>query len=545
MTAPLRIALVGPTGAGKSTVGAALAARLGLRFVDLDAWIETTRGLRIAEIFARDGEAAFRTIESEALAHCLDTPGIVLATGGGVVLSDANRTRLQAADAVVHLDAGIDDQLDRLRDATDRPLLASPDRRAVLTRMATEREPLYAQVAHVRIDTRGLSPDDVVEAVLRHVGADVAHARVAARLDVASPAGPYPIHVGDGLATSGAELAGAVRGRHALLVTDANVAALHAASVEAAVRKHRPGLVLARHVLPPGESEKTLDRWGEVIDALAALGATRDAAVIALGGGVVGDLAGFAAACWMRGIDVVQVPTTLLAMVDSSVGGKTAVDLPAGKNLVGAFHPPRAVVADTALLATLPDRELRAGIAEIVKYGAIFDAAFLDWLESHADALLARDPAALADAVLRSCRYKADVVARDPFERGDRALLNFGHTFGHAIEAEQGYAAGDGGLVHGEAVAVGMVLAARLSATLGRAGSGDAERLETLLARFGLPTRVPAGLSAEALLGRMRLDKKADAAGLRFILWDGAGHGRIVRDVPDAAVLDVLRATRA
>ncbi|WP_460834706.1 3-dehydroquinate synthase [Lysobacter humi (ex Lee et al. 2017)] len=361
------------------------------------------------------------------------------------------------------------------------------------------------------------------------------------RLDVDSPRGPYPIHVGAGLLRDGAALREAIRGRHVMVVTDSNVARVALPVVEASLRR-LPSASLAVHVLPPGEAEKTLDRWREVIDALAALGATRDATIVALGGGVVGDLAGFAAASWMRGIDVVQVPTTLLAMVDSSVGGKTAVDLPAGKNLVGAFHPPAAVIADTASLATLPPRELRAGLAEVVKYGAILDATFLDHIEANAGALLAGEPDAIAGAVLRSCRFKAEVVARDPFERGDRALLNFGHTFGHAIEAEQGYAAAGDGLVHGEAVAVGMVLAARLSGALGLAPVADATRLEALLHRLGLPTRVPAGLAPEALLARMRLDKKADAAGLRFVLWDGAGHGRVVRDVDEARVLEVLGA---
>ncbi|HEY0822755.1 MAG TPA: 3-dehydroquinate synthase, partial [Ramlibacter sp.] len=260
--------------------------------------------------------------------------------------------------------------------------------------------------------------------------------------------------------------------------------------------------------------------------------------VFALGGGVVGDLAGFAAACWMRGIDVVQLPTTLLAMVDSSVGGKTAVDLPQGKNLVGAFHPPRAVFADTATLRTLPERELRAGLAEVVKYGAIGDAAFLAWLERHADALLAREDAALCEAIERSCAHKAAIVERDLFEHGERALLNFGHTFAHAIEAEQGY----GGLNHGEAVAVGMVLAARMSAAQGLAPEADAARLAALLARLGLPIRPPEALDADALLARMRLDKKAQATGLRFILWDGVGRARVVAGVEEAAVLAVLRA---
>ena len=352
---------------------------------------------------------------------------------------------------------------------------------------------------------------------------------------------PYPIHIGADLLEDGALLAASLRGGHALIVSDANVAPLYAPRVEAALQATRPDLLLARFVMPAGEDHKTLASFSEVLDALVALGATRDASVIALGGGVVGDLAGFAAACWMRGIDVLQLPTTLLAMVDSSVGGKTAVDLPAGKNLVGAFHPPRAVIADTRALRTLPDRELRAGLAEVVKYGAVFDAGFLEWLEKNADALLARDDAALAEAITRSCAYKAAVVARDPFEHGERALLNFGHTFGHAIEAEQGYAgSGRDSLNHGEAVAVGMVLAARLASTLGLAPIGDAERLRVLLQRFGLPTGLPVGLQPTALLARMRLDKKAGAQGLRFVLWDGAGAARIVPAVADADVLAVL-----
>ncbi|HHW4681498.1 MAG TPA: 3-dehydroquinate synthase family protein, partial [Xylella taiwanensis] len=219
-----------------------------------------------------------------------------------------------------------------------------------------------------------------------------------------------------------------------------------------------------------GETSKTLENFGAAITALAELGATRDACVFALGGGVVGDLAGFTAACWMRGIDYVQVPTTLLAMVDSSVGGKTAVDIPQGKNMVGAFHPPRAVIADTNTLATLPPRELRAGLSEVIKYGAIRDPVFFRWLQTEREALLARAPATLAQAIARSCEHKADIVGRDPLEKGERVLLNLGHTFGHAIETEQGYSTqGSNNLNHGEAVAVGMVLAARLSTALGLA----------------------------------------------------------------------------
>lgn len=352
---------------------------------------------------------------------------------------------------------------------------------------------------------------------------------------------PYAIAIAPGLLDDGARLAATLRGRHVLLASDSNVAPLYADRVEEALRGARPGLGIARWVMPAGEDEKTLARFGECLQALAALGATRDATVVALGGGVVGDLAGFAAACWMRGIDCVQLPTSLLAMVDSSVGGKTGVDLPQGKNLVGAFHPPRAVFADTTVLRTLPDRELRAGLAEVVKYGAIFDAGFLAWLDAHAAALLARDDAALTDAIARSCEFKADVVARDPYEHGHRALLNFGHTFAHAIEASQGYAgAGRAALNHGEAVAVGMALAARLSTEVCGAPADDAQRLERLLQHLGLPTRLPESVPADALLERMRLDKKADAHGLRFVLWDRAGQARIVSGVADEKVRAVL-----
>ena len=350
-------------------------------------------------------------------------------------------------------------------------------------------------------------------------------------------AAPYRIDIAPGLLDDGALLASHLRGRHALIVSDSQVAPLYAQRVQAALAAARPDAKLALHVFDAGEASKTLANFSGVIDALAALGATRDACVYALGGGVVGDLAGFAAACWMRGIDVVQLPTTLLAMVDSSVGGKTAVDIAQGKNLVGAFHPPCAVIADTAALRTLPPRELRAGLAEVIKYGAIVDAPFLDWLDADADGLLAGDDAVLAEAIARSCAHKAAIVERDPFERGERALLNFGHTFGHAIETEQGY----GGLNHGEAVAVGMVLAARLSTLLGLADAADGERLRALLARFGLPTTLPPDLDPAALVARMRLDKKAQGSGLRFVLWNGAGKARVVADVAEARVLDALR----
>lgn len=354
---------------------------------------------------------------------------------------------------------------------------------------------------------------------------------------------PYTIHIGPGLLGQGELLARHVRGRHVLLLSDSSVAPLYLAGVKSALLAVRPDLLIGELVLPAGEASKTLAHFGDAITALAALGATRDACVMALGGGVAGDLAGFAAACWMRGVDCVQLPTSLLAMVDSSVGGKTAVDIPEGKNLVGAFHPPRAVIADTAALRTLPPRELRAGLAEVIKYGAIRDPLFFRWLQAEHSALLAGDDTALAQAIARSCEHKAEIVARDPLEKGERALLNLGHTFGHAIETEQGYGApGNDNLNHGEAVAVGMVLAARLSAQLGMSGDADTAQLRDLLLRYELPVAIPTGLQPEALLARMRLDKKNVAGRLRLVLWRGIGRAEVVADVDEADVLRVLAA---
>ena len=356
-------------------------------------------------------------------------------------------------------------------------------------------------------------------------------------IEVGLSARRYPIRIGPGLLDDAATWRAAIRGGHALIVSDANVAPRYAQRLRDAL-SHGDGhaLRIETLVLPAGEDHKNLEAASRVLDALAQLGATRDGCVLALGGGVVGDIAGFAAACWMRGIDLMQFPTTLLAMVDSSVGGKTGVDHPAGKNLIGAFHQPRAVVADLDTLATLPDRELRAGLAEVVKTACIGDAGFFEWLEARVDALLARDADALTHATACCCRFKAGVVERDEREAGERALLNFGHTFGHALETETGY----GTLLHGEAVAIGMILAARLSARLGMADPADAERLRALLQRIGLPTELPPGLAADALLARMQLDKKNRAGTLRLILWHGIGRAEIVEAADETAVLAAI-----
>ena len=537
-TAP-NLVLVGPMGAGKSTVGRRLAARLGFPFSDLDEEIEAA-GRSIEAIFAEDGEPAFRDLESRHLRERLEGGDRVLATGGGVVLDAGNRELLAERACVVWLGAQVDTQLSRVGNGDGRPLLDADDPAMVLRSLAATRTPLYRKVADLRLETDELSEDqvvDILEEMVRYRWKGAGGRRGAHVIEVRGDH-PYLIHIGPGLLDDGNALAAQVRGGQALLVSDGNVAPLYAERTLAALTAS--GRLKARlSTVVPGEKSKSLDEFADLLADLAELGATRDACVFALGGGVVGDLAGFAAACWMRGIDLVQLPTSLLAMVDSSVGGKTAIDVPQGKNLVGAFYPPRAVFADTSVLATLPERELRAGLSEVVKYGAIADARFLEWLASNAPRLLARDAAALAEAIARSCAHKVAIVERDPNERGERALLNFGHTFAHAIEAEQGYGRGEA-LNHGEAVAVGMVLAARLSAARGMATDADAQRLADLLRSLGLPTTLPAGLDPKLLLSRMRLDKKALATGLRMILWEGPGRAKVVSGVPESDVLKVL-----
>jgi 3-dehydroquinate synthase len=335
----------------------------------------------------------------------------------------------------------------------------------------------------------------------------------------------YTIHIGDGLLDDAALFEPHVKGLTAAVVTNEAVAPLYASRLEATLA--RAGARVLRVTLPDGEEHKTWQALDGLFAELLRARLGRKGVLVALGGGVVGDMAGFAAASYQRGIAYLQVPTTLLAQVDSSVGGKTAINHPLGKNMIGAFHQPVAVVADTATLASLPPREYAAGIAEVVKYGAIYDASFLEWIESHADALAARDALALTHAIRRSCEIKAQIVARDERETGARALLNFGHTFGHAIESAAGY----GTLLHGEAVAVGMALATRFSSRLGRVPDSAVKRLESLLARFNLPV-APPRFPVDTWLEYMGRDKKNEDGRITLVLLDAIGRGVVVKDAP-------------
>lgn len=348
----------------------------------------------------------------------------------------------------------------------------------------------------------------------------------------------YPIHVGPGLLAHLSELVVPhLAGTQVAIVTNTTVGALYLERVRAGLDGYAPLVV----TLPDGEQYKTLEVLNRIFDALLAARCDRQTTILALGGGVVGDMAGFAAAVYQRGVPYIQLPTTLLAMVDSSVGGKTGVNHPLGKNMIGAFHQPRAVIIDTDTLNTLPDRELSAGLAEVIKYGLIRDAPFFSWLEEHLDRLLDRDPEALTEAILRSCRNKAEVVARDERESGLRAMLNLGHTFGHAIETGVGY----GQWLHGEAVAAGMVMAAELSRRLGWLRDEDVARIESLIRRARLPVRPPAELTPERLHELMSVDKKVRAGRLRLVLLQRLGEAVVTDDFPPELLDQTLAALRA
>jgi 3-dehydroquinate synthase len=348
----------------------------------------------------------------------------------------------------------------------------------------------------------------------------------------------YPIAIAPQLLGNPDTFAGLPRANAALIVSNTTVAPLYADRLEAALAPHYK--VIHRVCLPDGEKFKIWDVLNQIFDALLSQGSDRKTVLFALGGGVVGDMTGFAAASFMRGVPFVQVPTTLLAQVDSSVGGKTGINHPLGKNMIGAFYQPLLVVCDLDTLQTLPARELSAGLAEVIKYGPIADAQFLDWIEQNLSSLLARDVHALAHAVKRSCEIKAWVVGQDERESGLRAILNFGHTFGHAIEAGLGY----GEWLHGEAVGCGMVMAAQLSQRLGLVDTAFVDRLTTLIRNAGLPVRAPV-LDAQDNAGRylalMRMDKKSEAGEIRFVLIDGMARA-VMRAAPDALVREVIDA---
>ncbi len=532
------LVLVGLMGAGKTSIGRRLALRLGLPFRDADAEIEKAAGCTVADLFSRFGEAAFRDGERRVIKRLLTGPPLVLATGGGAFMDPDTRADIRAQGVSVWLRCSLQTLVRRTAGRSHRPLLAGGDPENILANLMAQRHPIYAE-ADIVVQCGEDSPETTTTKVLDSLHRFAPPRHVPVRL----AGGSYDVLVGTGLlARAGALLAPVLPQKRAVIVSDETVAALHMPALLSGLSE--TGFETRTVVVSPGESAKSLATYGHVSDALLEAGVERRTAVIALGGGVVGDLAGFAAATVLRGLPFVQIPTTLLAQVDSSVGGKTGINTAFGKNLLGAFYQPRMVLADTLTLATLPPRELRAGYAEIVKAGLIGDAGFFGWCETHGATLLEGDPASQAEAVERACGFKAGVVGDDEREEkpeNGRALLNLGHTFGHALEAEYGFS---GELLHGEAVSIGLALAFRLSQKLDFCAREDADRVRAHLLATGLPAEIGAlgrRFSVTRLMRHMQHDKKMRDGALSFVLARGIGQAFTSRNVPPEAVAAVLR----
>ncbi|WP_208296105.1 bifunctional shikimate kinase/3-dehydroquinate synthase AroKB [Telluria antibiotica] len=519
-------------GAGKTTIGRLLARRLDMTFIDSDHEIEARTGATIPWIFEIEGEASFRRREADVIRELTASRGIVLATGGGAVLDPASRALLAERGTVIYLRASVSSILQRTAHDKNRPLLQTADPRRKLEDLTAQREPLYREIADIVIDTGRPNVQSMVQTILDQLAEQAsAHGRSNAKatmneqacisLNVELGDRSYPIAIGRGLLDDASLLNRHIGGSGKVaIVTNTTVAPLYLEKVAAPLRA--AGREVVPIVLPDGEEYKNWESLNLVFDALLANKCDRKTTLVALGGGVVGDMTGFAAATYMRGVPFVQIPTTLLAQVDSSVGGKTGINHPLGKNMIGAFYQPRAVIADTATLDTLPQRELAAGLAEVIKHGAILDAGFFDWIEANIVKLVARDHAALAHAIARSCEIKADVVARDEREGGLRAVLNFGHTFGHAIEAGMGY----GAWLHGEAVGCGMVMAADLSHRLGLIDAAAVARVCALVQAAGLPVVAP-DLGTPRWIELMEVDKKNEGGAIKFILLKPLGSPSI------------------
>jgi shikimate kinase / 3-dehydroquinate synthase len=532
------IVLVGLMGAGKTSIGRRLAARLGLPFRDADSEIELAAGCSVPELFSRYGERHFRDGERRVIRRLLAGDQQVLAFGGGAFMDKETRAATRTDAVSVWLRCPLHTLVRRVSGRDHRPLLADGDPSDILQRLIEQRYPIYAE-ADVIIDCGEESPDTTTSQVLEALLAW----QPPRRLSVVLPSTSYDVVIGDDLLPrAGALLAPVLPQKRVVVVTDTTVADLHLAALQRGL--DATGIAVQHIVVPVGEASKSLPTYLSVVDQLLEARVERRTTVIGFGGGVVGDLAGFAAATTLRGLPFVQIPTTLLAQVDSSVGGKTGVNTQRGKNLVGAFYQPRMVLADTATLGTLPPRELRAGYAEIAKAGLIGDAAFFAWCERHGRDVVDGDRDAQAEAVKRACAFKAAVVGDDEREEkpnDGRGLLNLGHTFGHALEAEYGY---DGGLLHGEGVAVGLGLAFKLSARLGHCSAADAERVVAHVGAVGLPAELAMlnrRFSAETLIGHMRRDKKVRDGALNFVLARGIGQTFTAADVPMEAVAELLR----
>jgi len=537
----MHLFLYGPPGSGKTTIGRILADRLDLPFIDLDAVIETSAQQPIRDIFACEGETGFRARESAALAEIVAGKPAVIGLGGGALLRAENRALAESAGEILCFEADADTLAGRVAKAPGtRPLVRAPDSEcAVLPspgagkpigQLLAERAGHYASFPH-RVTVSDRPPEETADAVQAALG----------RYRISGMGTAYDVRVGPGLIDRlGEHFAELGAGDRTVIVGDRHTLPLYGERAAASLRAR--GLKATLFAIPAGEQTKTTETVSSIWSAFLAAGIERGHAVIALGGGVVGDLTGFAAATWLRGVRWIGVPTTLLAMVDSSLGGKTGADLPEGKNLVGAFHPPSLVLADTSALATLPVRELRCGLAEAVKHAIIGAPHLLANLprfafckEANASGAALANADWLAPFVARAMAVKIRVIQEDPYEKGIRAALNLGHTIGHGVEKATHFS-----VQHGEAVAIGTVLEARLAEALGIARRGLADRIAELFAHVGLPTTLPAGINRDEILAAIALDKKKAGGKVRFALPADIGDVRFGIAVDTALLTRVL-----
>ncbi len=541
------IFVVGFSGTGKTTVGREVAERLGWSFVDTDDIIVELAGRPIEAIFAEDGEAGFRDLERQALAMACEAERQVVATGGGVMEEERNRELMDLSGATVLLEANpetihrrlLEEQAEAPRSQV-RPMLESAEPLDRIRSLKAARQGNYAQ-ARWTVETEGLTPRQAAEEVVRGWSMLTKRANSKKDTDEDGPAavvrtssGDYPVWVGwgslDGLGEGVKEhLAPAA----AYIITDEGV---FRQARQAQTSMEASGIPTHMFLVPPGEQNKSLETARHLYKWLAGRRAERGHTVLAVGGGVVGDLGGFVAATFLRGMPLVQVPTSLLAMMDSSIGGKVAVDLPQGKNLVGAFYQPKFVLTDVQVLESLPERELNSGWAEALKHGLILDERLVSIFEDRRDDVRTLDATVATDVIRRSVSIKADIVSRDERETlGVRILLNYGHTIGHAIEAATGY----GSFLHGEAVSIGMMGAAYISEALGLMAGREVERHRALLDSYRLPTSCP-GMDVDAVARAMLSDKKTVGKSVRWVLLDGIGKAVVRDDVPPELVAETL-----
>jgi len=562
---PQRIILTGFSGTGKSEVARLVAERLGWQAVDSDDAIVEVAGKPIPAIFRDDGEEHFRTLEHTVLRQLCSQPKMVIAAGGGAILDAENRRLMAHGGFIVCLEARPETILERLRPQLDsdpvaRPLLTDPHPLRRIRELKGFRQPYYALADHT-VHTDGLTMEQVATevvhawrqlsaAALEDEGrlAALAAAPSAREADapycqppgsacvVRTSSATYPVFVSWGaLPDLGRHMADAGLAGRAYLISDSTVHARWGAAAEESLRA--AGLRVASRVVPAGETSKSLETAAAIYDWLVSQRAERGEAIVALGGGMVCDLAGFVAATFVRGLPLVHVPTSLLAMVDAAVGGKVAVNHKEAKNLIGAFYQPRLVLADVSTLQSLPPRELTAGWAEVIKHALIMDEGLLRLLEESADAIVSLEPAVTTEVISRSIALKAAVVSEDEREEtGRRTILNYGHTIGHGLEAAAEYA----GMLHGEAVAVGMAGAARIACRLGLLAPEVAERQDALIARFDLPLRA-SGVDSAKVLSAMALDKKVKGGAIRWVLLEGIGRPVIRHDVPPELAEEVVR----